>query len=177
VIQPMTVFGVLPASGRARLVVLYYLTLVTAALVFGATQRWLASPLGYLATAIRDNEVRVEYMGASVGRAVYRTYVLSGAIGALGGVLVALTVGHIAPEFAYWTQSGEFVFATVLGGIASVFAPAVGSVVFEFVRSYAYGFSPNTWQLMLGVILIAIILFVPGGLWRVVGVLAPASDD
>ncbi len=168
VIQPMTLLGGLP-GGHARLVVLYYLTLATAVVLFGVTRRWLGSPLGHLATAIRDNEVRVEYMGASVRRAVYRTYVLSGGLGALGGVLVALTVGHIAPEFAYWTQSGEFVFATVLGGTTSVFAPAVGSIVFEFVRSYAYAFSPNTWQMTLGVILMAIILFMPGGLWSVVG--------
>jgi branched-chain amino acid transport system permease protein len=176
VIQPMTLFGVLPAAGRPRLTALYYLTFVSAALAFAGTRRWLASPLGYLATAIRDNEVRVEYMGASVQRAVYRTYVLSGGLGALGGALVALTVGHIAPEFSYWTQSGEFVFATVLGGITSVFAPVVGSVVFEFVRSYAYGWSPNTWQLTLGVILMAIILFMPGGLWSVVEAGVPARN-
>ena len=176
VIQPMTLFGVLPAAGRPRLTALYYLTLVSATLAFGATRRWLASPLGYLATAIRDNEVRVEYMGASVRHAVYRTYVLSGALGALGGVLVALTVGHIAPEFSYWTQSGEFVFATVLGGITSVFAPVVGSVVFEFVRSYAYALSPNTWQMTLGVILMVIILFMPGGLWSVVDARLPARE-
>jgi branched-chain amino acid transport system permease protein len=176
VIQPMTLFGVLPAAGRPRLTALYYLTLVSATLVFAVTRRWLASPLGYLATAIRDNEVRVEYMGASVRYAVYRTYVLSGALGALGGVLVALTVGHIAPEFSYWTQSGEVVFATVLGGITSVFAPVVGSVVFEFVRSYAYALSPDTWQMTLGLILMLIILFMPGGLWSAVDARIPARE-
>src|SRR5207245_1201771 len=125
-----------------------------AAGALAATRRWLSSPLGYLASAIRDNEIRVEYMGASVRQGIYRTYLLSGVLGGLGGCLVAFSVGHIAPEFSYWTQSGDFVFVTVLGGYANVFAPVMGSVVFGLVRHFAYSLSPHTCQLSLGAILL-----------------------
>lgn len=50
---------------------------------------------------------------------IYATYVLSGALGGLAGVLVAFTVGHIVPEYAFWLQSGEFVFVALLGGTAA----------------------------------------------------------
>jgi branched-chain amino acid transport system permease protein len=163
VIVPPTVLGL--ALGARAGAIDYALTLVCLVLALWVTRRWLGSPLGYLATAIRDNEIRVEYMGASVRQGIYWTYVLSGALGGLGGTLVAFTVGHIAPEFSYWTQSGDFVFVTVLGGYSSVFAPVTGSVVFELVRNYAYALSPYTWQMSLGVILLLIVLFLPRGLW------------
>jgi branched-chain amino acid transport system permease protein len=129
--------------------------------------RVAASPLGYVMRAIHDNEIRVEYMGASVHRAIYRTYVLTGALGGLGGALTAVTVGHISPDMAYWTGSGEFVFVALFGGVGSVFAPMFGSLVFEVVRNYAFKISPYTWQLLLGGVLLVIILFAPGGLWSI----------
>ncbi len=174
VIAAPTILGISPSARPAT--VDYYLTLLCLATSLFVTRHWLASPLGYLATAIRDNEIRVEYMGASVRQGIYRTYLLSGLLGGLGGTLVAFTVGHIAPEFSYWTQSGEFVFVTVLGGYTSVFAPVVGSVVFELVRSYAYALSPYTWQMTLGIILLLIVLFLPRGLWTLLERLQPRSS-
>jgi branched-chain amino acid transport system permease protein len=156
--------GVVPPAGSLR-PAMYYLALVVAAiLVYGAHRFW-ASPLGFALRAIRDNEVRLEYMGASVRQTIYRAYVLAGVLASVAGVLVGLSVGHIVPEFAFWSQSGELVFAALLGGTGSVFAPIVGSIVFEFIRNYAYGWSPYTWQLTLGIVLLGIIFFLPGGLW------------
>jgi branched-chain amino acid transport system permease protein len=156
--------GVVPPAGSLR-PAMYYLALVVAAiLVYGAHRFW-ASPLGFALRAIRDNEVRLEYMGASVRQTIYRAYVLAGVLASVAGVLVGLSVGHIVPEFAFWSQSGELVFAALLGGTGSVFAPIVGSIVFEFIRNYAYGWSPYTWQMTLGIVLLGIIFFLPGGLW------------
>jgi branched-chain amino acid transport system permease protein len=140
----------------------------TLACVAGATyliHRYADSPLGYAARAVRDNEVRVEYLGVSAGRAIYLTYLLAGALGGLGGALVALNVGHVDPQMAYWTTSGEFLFVALLGGTASVYAPLAGSIVFELLRTYAFKYVPYTWQMALGVVMLAIILFAPGGLW------------
>ena len=41
----------------------------------------------------------------------------------LGGALVALAAGHIDPDLAYWTTSGEFVFVAILSGTGHVAAP------------------------------------------------------
>jgi len=143
----------------------YYLTLVLAMGVIFLGRRIIASPLGYMMQAVRYNEIRVEYMGASVGMVIYFTYVISGMLGGLGGGLVALNVGHVAPELAYWTACADFVFVAILGGANHVLAPFLGSIVFEFVKNYAFKFSPNTWQMTLGGILLLIIFFLPQGLW------------
>jgi branched-chain amino acid transport system permease protein len=159
-----TLLGFTPPAERLRLA-LYVFTLICVAGVTYFVYRYADSPLGYAVRAVRDNEVRVEYLGLSAGRTIYLTYVLSGALGGLGGALVALNVGHIDPQMAYWTTSGEFVFVALLGGTASVFAPLAGSIVFELVRTYAFKYAPYTWQMTLGIIMLAIILFMPGGLW------------
>jgi ABC-type branched-subunit amino acid transport system permease subunit len=162
-IRTPTIAGISPGE-NVRLFQYYLVLLLGAASVY-ISYRVVASPLGYLMRALWDNEIRVEYMGASVLRAIYRTYLLAGALGGLGGSLASISVGHIAPDLAYWTMGGEFVFVALLGGIGSVFAPVVGAVVFEFVRNYAFKLSPYTWQMTLGAVLLIIILFAPGGLW------------
>jgi ABC-type branched-subunit amino acid transport system permease subunit len=75
---------------------------------------------------------------------------------------------HIDPQFAYWTTSGEFVFVAVLAGYQSVAAVFVASMALELVRSFSNLYLPNTWQLVLGVFLLGVILFLPrgiGSLW------------
>ena len=166
-----TILGITPSAERLRLT-LYAFTLVCAAMTVYLIYRYLDSPLGYTVRAIRDNEVRVEYLGTSVHRTIYLTYLLAGGLGGLGGVLVALNVGHIDPNLAYWTTSGEFVFVALLGGTASVFAPLGGAIIYELIRTYAAKYSPYTWQMILGAIMLAIILFMPGGLWTIYEALA-----
>jgi ABC-type branched-subunit amino acid transport system permease subunit len=159
-----TLLGFLPPRGSLRLLY-YYFTLLVAGAVIYMVYRFLASPLGYFLKALGDNEIRIEYSGASVRRVMYATYVLSGALGGLAGVLVAFTVGHIVPEYAFWIQSGEFVFIALLGGYASVPGPLFGAIAFEFIRTYASKYAPYAWQMTLGIIMLFIILFQPGGLW------------
>ena len=130
-----------------------------------ALQRYLLTPLGRLAPAIRDNEIRVEYLGQSVRNAVHIKYTISAALAGLGGALTALTVGHIDPEMAYWTTSGEFVFILILGGSQSVIAPFLGALLFESLRTYAYQEFPYVWQMVLGIAMLLVIAFLPDGIW------------
>ena len=133
-----------------------------------ALDRFLLSRLGRLAPAVRDNELRVEYMGASVRNVVHLNLVFSAALAGMGGAITALAVGHIDPEMAYWTTSGEFVFVAILSGTGSVAAPFAGAILLELLRSFAYEHAPNTWQLVVGGAMLVVILFLPEGLWSLV---------
>jgi ABC-type branched-subunit amino acid transport system permease subunit len=165
-VVPRTVagFALEGPPGRVRL---FALTATFAFLACAALDRYLASHLGRLAPAVRDNELRVEYMGASVRNVVHLNLIIAGALAGLGGVLTAITVGHIDPEMAYWTTSGEFVFVGILSGTASVVAPFLGAIVLELLRSFAYEYAPNTWQVVVGGAMLAVIMFLPAGLWSV----------
>ena len=159
-----TLFGVRPSPDWVR-----YAVMATAATIALAAallvHRYLKTPLGRLAPAIKDNEIRVEYMGASARRAVHVEYVIAAALAGIGGGLAATTVGHIDPDMAYWTTSGEFIFITILAGTTSVVAPFLGAMIFGIIHTVAYDVSPNTWQLTLGTALLLVIVFLPEGLW------------
>jgi branched-chain amino acid transport system permease protein len=151
---------------------LYPLYAVSAVFVFGAMyglQRFLRSHLGRLGPAVRDNELRVEYMGASVRGIVHLNYVIAAVLAGIGGGLVALSIGHIDPDLAYWTTSGEFVFVAILSGTGNVAAPFAGSLLFEWIKSIAYQYTPYTWQMVLGVAMLLVIMFLPEGLWSLLG--------
>ncbi|MGH8661279.1 MAG: branched-chain amino acid ABC transporter permease [Burkholderiales bacterium] len=151
---------------------LFAMTVLVAVGCAIALQRYLRSGMGFAGEAIRENEIRVEYLGVSVQRVIYAKYVLAAVLAALGGGLQALATGHVGPDMAYWTTSGEFVFVVLLGGTAHVGAALLASFLFELVKTYVSHLSPYTWQLSLGLVLLAIILFLPKGLWSLLERLA-----
>ena len=163
-VRTPTFLGFVPHRDSLRLVSYYFTLAVTGAVTY-AVHRFLTSPLGFFLKALADNEIRIEYSGESGQHILYATYVLSGALGGLAGGLVAFTIGHIVPEYAFWLQSGEFVFIALLGGYGSVPGPLVGAIAFEFIRTYANKYAPYAWQMTLGIIMLLIILLQPGGLW------------
>jgi len=167
-ILPSTLFGVRPGPDWVRYAVLVAAAVVSFFLAF-LVHRYLGTPLGRLAPAIKDNEIRVEYMGASARYAVHVKYVIAAVLAGVGGALAATTVGHIDPDMAFWTTSGEFIFITILAGTGSVIAPFAGALLYEVIHTTAYDLSPNTWQLSLGAALLVIIVFLPEGLWSLFG--------
>ncbi len=162
-----TYLGWAPEGETARLT-LYTLTCITTIFCAIALNRFLKSPIGYVNEAIRENELRVEYLGTSAHRAVHITYVLAAVVSAIGGVLWALALGHIDPEMTNWTTSGQFVFVSILSGTGNIAAPLIGTFGLEMVRVYAVEISPNTWQMILGTVMLAVIIFLPKGLWSLI---------
>jgi branched-chain amino acid transport system permease protein len=159
-----TLFGIRPSADWVRYTVMACAAVVSigAALV---VHRYLQTPLGRLAPAIKDNEIRVEYMGASARYAVHVKYVIAAVLAGVGGALAATTVGHIDPDMAYWTTSGEFIFIAILGGTSNVVAPFAAALLYGLIHTTAYDLSPNTWQMSLGIALLLLIVFLPQGLF------------
>jgi ABC-type branched-subunit amino acid transport system permease subunit len=150
--------------GAALGLALFWLVLAISALAAVAVSAYFRSIAGVLAVPVRDNEIRVEYLGMSATRLIHLKLVISGVLAGLGGALAALTIGHVDPQMAYWTTSGGFVFVTILAGAGSVAAAFVGSLAFELVRSIAVDILPDAWQIILGSALLLTILFLPEGL-------------
>lgn len=156
-----------PLPAAARRPVVFALTAVLAAASCIGMHRFLGSHRGRLAPAVRDNELRVEYMGASVRSVVFVNNLVAAGLTGAAGALTAMVVGHIDPDLAYWTTSGEFVFVAILGGTSSVLAPFLASLLFELLRSFAYEYSPNAWQMVVGAAMLVVIMFLPDGLWAI----------
>lgn len=162
-----TLLGWAP-GGEDQKLAIFVLTVVLACILAVVLHRVMKSGLGGVSEAIRENEIRVEFLGLSPRWVLYANYLFAAGISAVGGALTALATGHVDPEMAFWTTSGEFVFIALLGGTAHVAAPFVAAVLFALVRTYALELAPHSWQMILGFVLLGIIIFLPKGLWSLV---------
>ena len=154
------------SSDPSRLNLYCYIFIITiSALAMLFVLNYLNSPMGKMISAIKENEIRSSYLGINVNKHIHRSYIISGVLASIGGGLMVLLIGHVTPEdTAYWTKSGEFVFVAILSGSSNIFAPILGSLFFEFIRTYALYYFPNTWQMIIGIILILGIIYLPDGL-------------
>jgi len=147
---------------------MYVLTISVSTVMALLARIYFDSTRGLITLAAKENELRVEYLGGSVRQAMAINFILAAFCGGLGGSLAVMALGHIEPNFSFWTTSGEFVFVAILAGWQSVIALFVASTVLEVVRSFSSSYFPNTWQMSLGIFLLIVIRFLPrgiGSLW------------
>ena len=121
------------------------------------------SPFGKALQAIRDNEVRAEFVGIQVWRYRWIAFMVSGVFTGLAGALWVPLNGLTTPDVLYWQFSGEIVFMTVLGGFRSFGGPIIGAIVFNYLKTFAVGYTVY-WQLLLGVVLVVLVLSLPNGI-------------
>lgn len=162
-VPEVTYFGWQPGVAAADYA-LYCVAAVLGVSVALLSRLYFNSMPGLIALAVRENELRVEYLGTSVFNVTVRNFAIAGFLGGLGGTLNGFALGHVDPFFSYWTTSGEFVFTAILAGYTSVFAPFVAGLLLELVRSFSNTYFPESWQLLLGGFLLLVILFLPGGI-------------
>ncbi len=131
-------------------------------------QRYFASVSGQALAAIKTNETRLEYLGISAKRVFWGGYVLSATLCGLGGSLFALTQGLVTPEMGYWVRSGELVFIAILGGSGHALGAFIGAFAYEFMKLYAAALLTGAWQLVMGLVLIAMVFMAPTGVFGMI---------
>jgi branched-chain amino acid transport system permease protein len=108
---------------------LYQFCAVVAVLGLLALRHISTSPFGQTLRMIRDNEIRASFLGIVLWRARLLAFTIAGAFAGLGGVLAALFVSGAYPELADWPNSGQAIFAVMLGGINSFLGPVLGAMI------------------------------------------------
>ncbi len=121
------------------------------------------SPFGKALQAIRDNETRAQFVGVQIWRYRWVAFLVSGVFTGIAGALWVPLNGLTTPEVLYWPFSGEIVFMTVLGGFRNFAGPVVGAIVFNYLKTYAVGYTVY-WQLALGTVLVVLVLSLPTGI-------------
>ncbi len=142
---------------------LYYVGFGTLVGVYLLLRVLLASPFGRVVSAIGVNENRVRGLGFDP--VVYKlvAFTIGGTIAGLAGFLAAIQYGFVNPATLSWHHSGEALVMVILGGMGTLFGPAIGAFVFELARM---GFEAMTdhWLLPMGAMIIAIVLVLPKGI-------------
>jgi branched-chain amino acid transport system permease protein len=142
----------------------YYYYVLGIFLVCAAVM-WLIvnSPFGMALQAIRDNETRAEFVGVQIWRYRWVAFLVSGVFTGIAGALWVPLNGLTTPDIMHWTFSGEIVFMTVLGGFRTFVGPVLGAIVFNFLKTYAVGYTVY-WQMLLGVVLVVLVISLPTGI-------------
>jgi branched-chain amino acid transport system permease protein len=156
--------------------VFYYVAL--ACLVCSALliRMLVQSPFGHALAAARDNERRALSLGYSVFRIRLAAFVISAMIAGLAGYFSAAQFGFIAPQLLGWHLSATVLVMVVLGGMSTVLGPIVGAFALigleEILKS-----SIEHWKLVKGLIIIALVFLLPGGLQQLGGMLRRQHGD
>lgn len=141
----------------------YYYVLVVFFICVALMWVIVNSPFGKALQAIRDNETRAAFVGIRIWWYRWIAFLVSGVFTGIAGALWVPLNGLTTPEILYWPFSGEIVFMTVLGGFRTFGGPIIGAIVFNYLKTYAVGYTVY-WQLLLGVVLVVLVLSLPTGI-------------
>ncbi len=153
--------------------------------------RIFRSPFGMMLRAIKSNQQRLNYTGLNPKPYTLAAFVISGMYAGLAGALMASMDPLAGAERMFWTASGEVVLMTILGGAGTLIGPVLGAGIIkymenilskinsdilhswfaflpdgleDFVVTLVYPFIGKGWHLTLGLIFMAVVIFLPGGL-------------
>jgi branched-chain amino acid transport system permease protein len=160
--QPALGFGRLSIPFTPTILHWFVLAVVTGSYLL--LRRITQSPFGMVLQSIRENEARTRAIGYPVERYKIVAVMLSGLFAGLAGVLYAIQNQFAAPDFVFFLVSGETVIYNVIGGIGTLVGPILGAGFFILVREGLSRFLTEYYLIPLGVVFIAMVIFLPQGL-------------
>jgi len=141
----------------------YYVVLAVCAVVIALLWRLVNSRFGRVLQGIRENETRMEAVGFPVYRHKLVAFVIAGAVAGLAGALAANQNDMASPSMLHWNQSGMLLVMVILGGTGTFLGPALGAALMLLLEDTLADYTLH-WQFVMGGILLAVVLLLPGGL-------------
>lgn len=142
----------------------FLLSLACLVIVVMVLARFVRSPFGLMARAIKNDDLRVRMIGASVYPRLVVMYGVSGAVAGIGGALNAITAGVVGLDSIGFERSAEALVMLVLGGAGHLWGALLGTVLFQVFEHIVAAANPFHWLTMVGLLLIGIVVFAPRGL-------------
>ncbi len=152
--------GLLNLSNKT---IFYYVCLVLLVLTLLLVWRLVNSRFGMAIRGSRSNDRRMRAIGFPTFRYRLVCFVIAGMICGLAGALLANHTEFISPAAMHWTRSGDLIIMVVLGGMGSLFGPVIGAVALLVLEEVLSGLT-EYWQIILGPLLLAVVLYARGGI-------------
>lgn len=137
-----------------------------AVLVVGylVARRIVRSPFGLACRGVKEDPLRVAALGGSPRRHLIALYGVSGVFAGVAGALTAVTSGIVGLDSLSFSWSAEALVMLVLGGTGRLYGAVIGTVAFMAIHNILAASDPFHWMLFIGLFLMAVVLFLPGGL-------------
>jgi len=164
------------ANFRGPPLMYYYAILFLTAAALAFCTWLLKSKAGYYWQAIRENEEAAQALGINTFRWKMLAVALSAAMTSISGVFFAFYYNNLFPEQVFnISRSIEIILGPVIGGVGTLFGPILGAVVLTVLSDTltellaALGWEiPGIKQVFYGVVLLAVVTFLPNGIWPAV---------
>ncbi len=141
--------------------VFYYVALACLIAAYLLLSMVLGSPFGRVITGVRANEPRMRALGYDTRRYKLASFVIAGTLAGLAGFLEATHGGFMNPGHLGWRESGFVLMVVILGGMGTLYGPVIGAFVLVLLQEVLQDTVAH-WLLPMGLIVIAIVLFLPG---------------
>ncbi|MFQ5855607.1 MAG: branched-chain amino acid ABC transporter permease [Anaerolineae bacterium] len=152
--------------------VFFYFMALLVMLLSVATVAWISrSQIGYALRAIREDEGAADMRGINTTLHKVQAFVLAAALTGLAGGVRGYWDTYIEPDSMFVEQmTVQMVMMTMLGGIGRLWGPVLGAVTLYYLQEVVWANLLKLHLIALGLLLIAIVLYLPGGL---LGLIAP----
>jgi branched-chain amino acid transport system permease protein len=129
-------------------------------------RRVVASPVGAILMAIRDNPQRVEALGHATWRYKLTIFVIASAYAGFAGGLLGVLQGYMPPDAFTFDTSGQLVIQTVIGGTGTLFGPLFGAGIWLYLHDFLQGPMGlgSAWRLALGLVFVLLVCFLRRGI-------------
>ncbi|MEH6470667.1 MAG: branched-chain amino acid ABC transporter permease [Halopseudomonas sp.] len=141
----------------------YYFVLAWLVAIYLILSMILRAPFGQVIVAIKANEQRVRALGYPIQRYKLVSFTIAGTLAGLAGFLEAVHTGYVTPSYLGWHESGIAMVIVILGGMGTLFGPILGAFVVVLLQDWLPDLTEH-WQLLMGGIIIAVVLFLPQGI-------------
>lgn len=142
----------------------YLYVLAWTALLYVLMKRLVASPFGVMLQGVRENPKRMRLLGNRVLPHLVIAYAISGGIAGLAGALFTQANAFVGLGVLSLETSIDVLVMLVLGGVGTLYGAFVGAPVYMVLKHFASQWSPFSWMLLIGLLLIAVVILGRGGL-------------
>jgi branched-chain amino acid transport system permease protein len=144
--------------------VAYSYSLVVLFLVFLLARRIIHSPFGLSLRGIRENAIRMPALGAPSRAHLRKIYTIAAAMAGIAGALLTQTTETVSLEALGFQRSADVLVILILGGAGRLYGGLVGAIIFMVARDQFSGNTPQFWYFWIGVLLVAVVMFLPNGI-------------
>jgi branched-chain amino acid transport system permease protein len=141
----------------------YGFVMVCLLLTFLVLKTLTRSPYGILIRSIKENEVRVRFLGYHTFFYKWLTFVIAGSFAALAGTLYTLYIGFVSPVFIHPLNNVEVIFAALIGGAGNLYGALAGGVFYMVLRDSLSTYIPQ-WEWILGILLLIVVFYLREGI-------------
>jgi len=142
----------------------YAYALAVLFLAFLVARRLTNSPFGLALRGIRENLTRMSAIGAPSLAHIRKIYTIAAVMAGVAGAVLTETTETVSLETLTFQRSADVLVILILGGVGRLYGGIIGAVIYMVARDQFSGVNPQYWYFWIGILLVAVVMFLPNGI-------------